>query len=278
MSLAIRDWQLALVNTTNSLFSKNEKKEIKKAVLEIARLYYKCREAKTIPSIEFEAAALENRALQKIYNQLVLQDMDKAMQLKPLVELVQTRVQEMNLFVGSLTSQDFRNIMSFFQTPLEKEYLDAQSETNYLVPDHSRLLSFAGRNFDADLYASFGVCRKLRVMNPKTCRIEICDMIFFRKHSDQINYEKKDFFWQTLDYCTGYFQSRISKQAAIAKKVQKSLDLFSRGWGYDSFYMAETEELVNNLNYSREDALEFHGVFLYYKMKIVPNSNVETLD
>ena len=123
--------------------------------------------------------------LEKTYKALYSIDKQGASKIKDYLTKAQSYVQEMNRESNMLTRQDVRGIATFFNKPIEEDYIDEDGVV-YIQPDHSNLLKFGGSFFVKCDYTSIGMLRNIKLNK------NLCDILYLEKNKDQISFESRN--------------------------------------------------------------------------------------
>lgn len=157
-------------------------------------------------------------------------------------------------FQEALTS-----VLFFFRPPKEGVFYDDDSEKIYHRPDHSQLLILAGSHFSKGEYKSLGINRDKLLKIPNTNEKVKCDILYFIKNDDQINYEKGS--WSVFNY---FIKKRIDKQNEILEVLKEEIPLLATQWRYGEHRFCAQKEL-KEYNFPTKETLRMHAIIFFYK-------------
>lgn len=160
-------------------------------------------------------------------------------------------------------------VISFLEPSDPNEYRDADSGKTYYNPDHSHLVPLAMSYFSQGQYKGIGLTRKKEIILPGDPTSSCCDLLYFTKHQDQIDYENRKSWSQVKAFLgfTGKIEQRIKQQVAIYKKLKRKLPKHAEEWGYDKTRFFESPEILKKINFSEKDAESMHLIAFTYKEK-----------
>lgn len=158
------------------------------------------------------------------------------------------------------------SVATFFTQPSEPFYEDPDSKIRYLKPNSSQPLAIAMQHFMIGGYAGVGINKQQKCPNPGQAREQWpCDVIYFTKQQDQINYEENNWRWhfsvfQTTKAMVERSQSQIGIQETIEKIVQQNY----AAWKYSGFCFYPSKAL-SKCPFPEQDAKRLHALFLFYQ-------------
>ncbi|MFZ0565172.1 MAG: hypothetical protein WAM28_03205 [Chlamydiales bacterium] len=180
----------------------------------------------------------------------------------------QSQIQKMNAFAQKMTVQDVMNVATFFHCPngVGKVYEDDDGE-RYYEPDHSQLLLLGSRFMSQDLYKGIGLHRKFKILNEHTKKEQNCDLLYFKKKEDQIDYDVNgEGFFSFLTQQKSRMERRREEQSKLLKKFSDYLSSNSicSQWHYECFRAADFETF-KRFGFSVEKASGVNAIIFYHR-------------
>ncbi len=254
----------------------------------VGRIYHMFLEdTDNFPSEELNKAISSLDAIEKIGGHLAIQDslaqepnkiLDEASTLKVFVN-------EMNHNAVGLTKQDAKNFASFITPPSQQFYIDEETGVQYYEADHSQLLTIGSSFCQENEFKSTSLLRKITLPHPNTNKPHVCDILAFRKKEDQIKFESSSKNQniesdETSSNSTSPFScvfsawggggsskisDRIEMQHTNSQSFHQLIKEHLAAWNYESFYLADSRELIQKFGYSNEQALQCNAIILFLK-------------
>jgi len=161
-------------------------------------------------------------------------------------------------------------ILSFYERTSDPAF---DINKKFAQPQSHELFAIVTSLFSDKLYSGFGINKQELQPNKKNeNREQLCDVIYFTKHQDQVLYEQKS--WKLL-YWPSTKKSllkRTQQQFALMNKIKEIVKENILRWNYQSYQFYHYKKgKSTTFHFSETDQHRLHALILFYKEKTANN-------
>src|SRR5690606_27818674 len=119
--------------------------------------------------------------------------------------------------------------------------------------------------------SSFGVCRKIKKTPPGKDKPTFCDVIFFKKHADQMRFENPSASFSIASLVDRFTRVEERVRRRMGQQKERYLRLYHdirqkvKEWGYDRAYFLSDPKEMRAWGFSDKDGKSVHVIAFTYK-------------